>query len=117
MTRRILGGLAVTTVSLVRFAAAQAAAPSLFPPDVEIVKMLAERVGAREGVGIVVGVIEPAGRRVVVHGSLAKGDRRPLNGDTIFEIGSTTKVFTSLLLCDMVQRGEVALADPIAKYL
>ena len=28
-----------------------------------------------------------------------------------------TKVFTSLLLADMVQRGEVALADPVAKYL
>ena len=28
-----------------------------------------------------------------------------------------TKVFTSLLLADMVQRGEVALTDPVAKYL
>jgi CubicO group peptidase (beta-lactamase class C family) len=39
------------------------------------------------------------------------------NGDTIFEIGSITKVFTALLLADMVQRGEVALTDPVAKYL
>src|SRR5205085_8424519 len=36
---------------------------------------------------------------------------------TIFEIGSATKVFTSLLLADMVQRGQVALDDPVAKYL
>ena len=64
-----------------------------------------------------VGVIEPQGRRVVAYGSLNQGDPRPLNGDTIFEIGSVTKVFTSLLLADMVQRGEVALADPVAKYL
>jgi hypothetical protein len=28
-----------------------------------------------------------------------------------------TKVFTSLLLMDMVRRGEVALTDPISKYL
>ncbi len=28
-----------------------------------------------------------------------------------------TKVFTSLLLMDMTRRGEVALADPISKYL
>ena len=35
----------------------------------------------------------------------------------MFEIGSVTKVFTSLLLADMVQRGEVALTDPIGKYL
>jgi CubicO group peptidase (beta-lactamase class C family) len=28
-----------------------------------------------------------------------------------------TKVFTSLVLMDMVRRGEVALTDPISKYL
>jgi CubicO group peptidase (beta-lactamase class C family) len=54
---------------------------------------------------------------MVAYGSLNQGDPRPLNGDTIFEIGSATKVFTSLLLADMVQRGEVALTDAVAKYL
>src|SRR5215813_12639890 len=71
----------------------------------------------KQAVGIVVGVIEPTGRRVVAYGNLANGDPRPLDGDTIFEIGSTTKVFTSLLLADMVNRKEVALDDPAAKYL
>ncbi len=32
-------------------------------------------------------------------------------------IGSITKVFTSLLLADMAQSGEVALSDPAAIYL
>ena len=63
------------------------------------------------------GVVEPTGRRIVAHGHLATGDQRPLNGDTIFEIGSVTKVCTSLLLADMVSRKEVALEDPAAKYL
>lgn len=35
----------------------------------------------------------------------------------MFEIGSVTKVFTSLLLSDMVQRGEVTLTDPVVKFL
>jgi D-alanyl-D-alanine-carboxypeptidase/D-alanyl-D-alanine-endopeptidase len=48
---------------------------------------------------------------------LAQDDPRQLNGDTVFEIGSLTKVFTSLLLMDMVQRGEVALTDPVSKFL
>ncbi|HMD97064.1 MAG TPA: serine hydrolase [Terriglobia bacterium] len=96
----------------------QSAPMSSVPPDAEIRKILVERIDTfHQGVGIVVGVIEPQGRRVIAYGSLDKGDARPLNGDTIFEIGSATKVFTSLLLADMVQRGEVALTDPIAKYL
>jgi len=66
---------------------------------------------------MVVGVIEPGGRRVVAYGSLANGDPRPLDGDTIFEIGSISKVFTSLLLADMVNCREVTLDDPAAKHL
>jgi CubicO group peptidase (beta-lactamase class C family) len=68
-------------------------------------------------VGIVVGIVDRRGRRVVSHGALAKGDPRRLGADTVFEIGSETKVFTSLLLADMVRRGEVSLDDPVAKYL
>jgi hypothetical protein len=60
---------------------------------------------------------EVKGRRVVSHGSLEKGDQRPLNGDMLFEIGSITKVFTALLAADMARRGEIRLDDPIAKYL
>lgn len=87
------------------------------PPDAEIRNILAARVGAEnQGIGLVVGVIQPKGRRVVAYGSLAKDDKRPLNGDTVFEIGSMTKVFTSLILMDMVQKGEVEVTDPISKY-
>jgi D-alanyl-D-alanine-carboxypeptidase/D-alanyl-D-alanine-endopeptidase len=88
------------------------------PSDGDIRRILAERVDAQgKGVGIIVGLIEPGGRRVISYGQLNEGDPRPLQGDTVFEIGSMTKVFTALLLADMVQRREVALGDPIAKYL
>jgi len=40
-----------------------------------------------------------------------------VNGDTLFEIGSITKTFTALLLQDRVERGEMSLDDPVAKYL
>lgn len=36
---------------------------------------------------------------------------------TVYEIGSITKVFTAVLLADMVERGEVALTDPVGKFL
>src|SRR6266853_2671261 len=84
----------------------------------EIREILVRRVDQqKQAVGIVAGVIEPNGRRGVAYGHLAKGDPRTLDGDTIFEIGSVSKVFTSLVLADMVHRKEVALADPAAKYL
>ncbi len=97
---------------------AQAPVDSPVPADTEIRQILADRTGGENlGIGMVVGVIDQKGRRVVSYGSLAKDDKRPLNGDTVFEIGSMTKVFTSLVLMDMVQRGEVALTDPVSKYL
>jgi len=84
----------------------------------EIRKILVKRINQqKQAVGIVVGVIEPDGRRVVAYGNLAKGDPRALDGDTVFEIGSISKVFTSLLLADMVNRKEVTFDDPAARYL
>ena len=97
---------------------ATAAQPPALASDAEIRRILAERVDVQhQSVGIVAGVVDAAGRRIVSYGSLAKGDTRTLDGDTVFEIGSITKVFTSLLLADAVRRGEVALSDPIAKFL
>jgi serine-type D-Ala-D-Ala carboxypeptidase/endopeptidase len=104
----LVASLAVTPIT----------AKSRILSDAEIRQILVDRIdGQRQGVGIVVGVIEPQGRRLIVYGKADDSDTRPLDGDTVFEIGSVTKVFTSLLLADMVQRGEVALNDPVAKYL
>src|SRR5437763_1807618 len=72
---------------------------------------------SRKAVGIVVGTIGPNGRNIVAYGRLAKDRSGTPDGDTIFEIGSISKVFTSLLLADMVERGEVTLDTPVAKLL
>jgi D-alanyl-D-alanine-carboxypeptidase/D-alanyl-D-alanine-endopeptidase len=88
------------------------------PTDAAIKDNLALRIDRqRDGVGIVVGVIDRDGRRVVAHGRYKRGSPRQVGADTLFEIGSNGKVFTSLLLSDMVRRGEAALDDPVAKYL
>ena len=89
------------------------------PGTDEILEILVKRVDQqKQARGMVVGVIERDGRRRVVrYGKLADDDPRTVDGDTIFEIGSITKVFTSLLLADMVSRNEVALDDPAAKYV
>ena len=86
--------------------------------DSEIRQIISDRIkGFESRVSITVGVIGPEGRRVVSYGSPGANNPRPVTGDTIYEIGSITKVFTSLLLADMAERGEVALDDPVAKYL
>jgi CubicO group peptidase (beta-lactamase class C family) len=88
------------------------------PSDAAIRDLLSERIAQeRNGIGIVVGVVGAGGRRLVAHGVRAEGDPRALDGDTVFEIGSITKVFTCLLLTDMARRGEVGLDDPVALYL
>jgi serine-type D-Ala-D-Ala carboxypeptidase/endopeptidase len=97
---------------------AQSSAKSAFPTDAQIRDLLVERIDKQhQSVGIVVGVIDLTGRRTISYGKFDADDKRAVDADTIFEIGSVTKVFTSLLLADMVQRGEVALTDPVAKYL
>ena len=109
----------VVSIALATAVAGQLSAQSPAPlSDTDVKQILVDRIDRdRQSIGIVVGLVGPTGRHVIAYGALDKGDIRPLNGDTIFEIGSVTKVFTSLLLADMAARGEVALSDPISKYL
>lgn len=98
--------------------AAEVITNSGLPPDNDIRRILAERIDFYErGVGIVVGVIDVNGRRIISHGYADRDRAQPVTADTIFELGSVTKVFTALLLADMVRRGEVKLNDPVSKFL
>ncbi|HYL77883.1 MAG TPA: serine hydrolase [Bryobacteraceae bacterium] len=84
----------------------------------EIQALMVNRVDeGKKTVGIVVGTIDAKGRHVVGHGRVALDRDRQPDGDTLFEIGSITKVFTSLVLADMIERGEVKPDDPVAKFL
>jgi CubicO group peptidase (beta-lactamase class C family) len=68
-------------------------------------------------VGFVVGVLQDGKTRFFNYGETAKGSRRAPNPDTVYEVGSVTKVFTCTLLADMVERGLVKLDDPVQQYL
>ena len=88
-----------------------------FPADEDLADMVRYQVEDGETPGIVIGVLEADGStRIVSYGS-AGPDARPLGPRSVFEIGSINKTFTATLLADMVARGEVALDDPVLKYL
>jgi hypothetical protein len=59
-----------------------------FPSDAEIKKLLSDRVGRNDqGAGLVVGMIDARGRRIVAYGNMSQNDKRAMDGDTIFEVG------------------------------
>ncbi len=70
-----------------------------------------------QSAGIVVGVTTQEGRVVVGYGRLSADDPTQPDGDTVFEIGSVTKVLTSTLLADLVVRGEMELDTPVQSLL
>lgn len=66
---------------------------------------------------IVIGFVDPNGTRIFSFGNISKANNVPVNENTLFDIGSITKTFTTLLLADMVKQGIINLNDPIEKYL
>ncbi|HZN39027.1 MAG TPA: serine hydrolase [Planctomycetota bacterium] len=74
-------------------------------------------VQADVAVGFVVGVIDGETEFVRGYGRLARESKQQPGAQTIYEIGSVSKVFTGLLLADAVQRGLTALDDPVQKHL
>jgi CubicO group peptidase (beta-lactamase class C family) len=66
---------------------------------------------------IVIGFVDPNGTRIFSFGNMSTAHNIPVNQNTLFNIASITKTFTTLLLADMVKQGLVNLSDPIEKYL
>jgi serine-type D-Ala-D-Ala carboxypeptidase/endopeptidase len=91
---------------------------SSIPTEEEIRQALKDRIDIEhQSMGMVVGIITPKGKKVISYGRLSREDSREPDGNTIFEIGSVTKIFTALLLTDMIERGEAGLYDPLDKFL
>ena len=79
--------------------------------------LLQEYVDDSGAVGASVGFIDGGKVQFFSYGKKSIGVDDPISEDTIFEIGSITKVFTTLALMDMAAKGDVQLDDPIEMYL
>jgi CubicO group peptidase (beta-lactamase class C family) len=113
----------VATLAIAATAAAQspsAAAPvgvRTFPSDSEVLAIIRQRIAEKRSAGIVIGLVDPDGRqRVIASGDPGPG-QPPLDGNSVFEIGSISKVFTATALAALVQDGTVKLDDPAQRYL
>jgi CubicO group peptidase (beta-lactamase class C family) len=79
--------------------------------------IIKQEVVNKRSKSIIVGIIDANGRHIYAEGKLSDKDPRLPDGNTIYEIGSITKVFTSLLLADMSLKHLLNLNDPISKFL
>jgi serine-type D-Ala-D-Ala carboxypeptidase/endopeptidase len=66
---------------------------------------------------IAIGFIDLNGTQFYGHGKISNTNTTTVDQNTIFAIGSITKVFTTTLLADMVNQGLIKLNDPIERYL
>lgn len=80
--------------------------------------MLVRRIDVQHrGTGAVIVIVTPDGRRTITYGTVAAGSASPVNGDTVFGVASITKVFTAVLLAEMVHRGELGIDDAASRHL
>ena len=67
--------------------------------------------------GIAIGLVRGDKVEFFNYGTLADDSTDPITEHTVFEIGSVTKVFTSMVLARRVAAGELDLADPVDRCL
>jgi len=109
--------LVFTGILLLQFSSVACAVTESNITD-EVKQNIRKRIENGESVGIVVGFIDARGKReYFCHGSLTLNGNKSVDENSIYEIGSITKVFTCIALADMVLSGEIELDDPAEKYL
>jgi CubicO group peptidase (beta-lactamase class C family) len=108
--------LLLSAIVMISLAGSAMAQTRVFPDDAKLLELIKSRVDDGRATGLVLGVMDADGStRIVSYGDRG-ADAQPLGPETVFEIGSVTKVFTTTLLADMVQRGEVSLDAPAQQY-
>jgi D-alanyl-D-alanine-carboxypeptidase/D-alanyl-D-alanine-endopeptidase len=96
---------------LVNGVSAQAATP-------DVQKIIDDRVEAKLAPAIAVGIVRKDGtKEFYFSGTLQAGGTEDVDEDTIFEIGSISKVFTTLLMALMQEDGELEFSDTAQSFL
>ena len=83
----------------------------------EIERNIHERLEYGKYVSIMVGIVDTEGPRYYSYGTVSPTSNKTPDENSVYEIGSITKVFTTILLADLMQKSEIRLDDPIERYL
>jgi len=120
---RRIASASVSAVLFVSALAAQSEAPAKpqSQSQVELAPLLDEfcrpLIDSEVAMGLVVGVIDGDRREVRGYGKARLELDGAPDADTLFEIGSISKVLTGVLLAPAVARGEVALLDLAQQHM
>ena len=139
MIRDIISIFLLTLVSSISITFLLSSSPTLFPVAIassfttqkepasstsvfKITDEIKDRINAlvdsnRTNAAIVIGIVDPNGTQFYSNGKISNTNNTTVDQNTIFAIGSNTKVFTTILLAEMVEDGLIKLNDPIDKYL
>jgi CubicO group peptidase (beta-lactamase class C family) len=100
---------------------AQGAKPATLPsaslPKEEVDQQVKSIIEGDYSPGLVVGVIDSTGTHVYSYGKVAKSAAQAPDGDTIFEIGSVTKLFTATVVAQMLEKDEIKLNQAADAFL
>ena len=105
---------AFALVCWVSFSAADAADDKIQPQVDRIILPLMEQQGIP---GMAVAVVTNGGSEVFNYGVASKQTGKPVDDETLFEIGSISKTFTATLAAYAAERGKLKLSDPVATHM
>lgn len=95
------------------------AAEAALPKELEakVTRLIEEELGESQAPGAAVAIVRE-GEVVYVHafGVRSLEERTPVTPDTLFRLGSTTKMMTALALLDAAAKGRVSLDAPVRTY-
>jgi CubicO group peptidase (beta-lactamase class C family) len=101
------------------FTPAQTPSPQNPQPDTEVTKTLSDYFDKVAGLGFSGAVLVSSGDKVLMRNGYGWADqtrRIPVTPESVFDIGSITKVFTAVAIMQLEERGKLTTSDPITKY-
>jgi len=84
----------------------------------QVTKLVKPAIEQQKLVGLAIGLIDASGKQQVYgFGKLDRDKPGVPDGNSVYEIGSISKVFTGILLAEMVLRKQLSLDDPVQSLL